>query len=157
MIFLQSVTGWHWFVLGFALLFVQLAGFGRIFVGMAAGAILVAMVMSIVPIAMPLQLALFAVFSLAGTAVYWRYFRLKPAENATEKLGKRKAKLIGTRASLLARTKDGRGRVQIHDALWPVVCGQDLPAGTIVEVTGFDDQGLHVSNVRQGRAASVGG
>lgn len=153
MIFLQSLSGWHWLGLGLILLLAQFAYINRAFVGVGAGAVFVALVMSITPVAWPLQWAMFVIFSFAGTIIYWRYFRVKPAQNATEKLAKRKPALIGTRASLLVAVRDGRGKVQIGDAVWSAACGQDLPAGTIVEVTGYDDQSLHVSRVQPGAAA----
>lgn len=150
MAFLDSLTGWHWLLLGGALLLGQFCNVGRPLLGVAAGAVLVAMVMSIRPLEGTLQLLFFIAFAVLGTAIYWRFFRIIPAKNATVKLAKYRARLLGTRASLLTPIKDGRGTVQVRDALWPVTCGQDLPAGTVVEVTGYDNQMLHVSKINGG-------
>lgn len=156
MTLLESLTGWHWLLLGVVLMLGQVTSAGRPLLGGAVGALLVAAVMAVIPLDWRLQLSFFAAFALLATALYWRYLRVKPAKNATTKLAsaRRRSQLMGTRASLLAPVKDGRGTVQIRDALWPVSCGQDLPAGTLVEVTGFDDEMLHVSRVRVTAAAS---
>lgn len=154
---LESLTGWHWLLLGAVLMLGQVTRVGWPLWGLGVGAVLVAAVMAMTPVAWQLQLSFFAAFSLLATALHWRYLRVKPVKNATTKLAsaRRRSQLMGTRVSLLAPVKDGRGTVQIRDALWPVSCGQDLPAGTLVEVTGFDDQMLHVSRVRVSAEASA--
>lgn len=152
MLSLNTINGWHWLAFAAILLLMQIVKASRPFIGFAVAAILVALVMAIVPLAWSLQWVLFAVFSLLTTAVYWQYFHIRQPANATEKLRKRKARLLGMRASLMGHIKGGRGKIQMKDALWTVTCGQDLPAGTIVEVTGYDDDALHVSQCRPRRA-----
>lgn len=143
----ETLTGWHWLALGIALLLLETLGIGGILIGMGAGAIILALLLSVVDMPWQWQLVLFGALSLAGTWVFWKYFRVKPAENATSKLNNRKAQLVGMRASLLQAVQSGRGKVQIQDALWTVTCEQDLPQGTLVEVVGYDDVSLHVKKV----------
>lgn len=143
----ETLTGWHWLALGIALLLLETLGVGGILIGLGAGAITVALVLAVVDIPWQWQVVLFGVFSLAGTFIFWKYFRVKPAENATSTLNNRKAQLIGMRASLLQPVQSGRGKVQIQDALWTVTCAEDLPQGVLVEVTGYDDKALHVKKV----------
>jgi membrane protein implicated in regulation of membrane protease activity len=143
----SELTGWHWLALGVALLLLETLGIGGILIGMGAGAIGVALLLAFVDIPWQWQVFWFGVLSLLGTVIFWRYFRVKPAENATSKLNNRKAQLVGMRASLLLPVKGGRGKVQIQDALWTVSCEQDLPEGTLVEVVGYDDDALLVKKV----------
>lgn len=143
----DSLTGWHWLALGIALLLLETLGVGGILIGLGAGAIIVALVLAVVDLIWQWQLVLFGVFSLAGTFIFWKYFRVRPAENATSTLNNRKAQLVGMRASLLHPVRSGRGKVQIQDALWTVTCAEDLPQGTLVEVVGYDDATLHVKKV----------
>lgn len=144
---LESINGWHWLAIACILLLLQLKKAARALVGLAVGATLVALISSFVPLPWSVQWPLFALFGLLSTAVYWRWFQFRLPANATEKLGKRKARLLGMRASLMGQVKGGRGSLQMCDALWSVTCSQDLPAGTVVEVTGYDDSALHVSKV----------
>jgi membrane protein implicated in regulation of membrane protease activity len=144
---IESLTGWHWLALGIALLLLETLGIGGILIGMGAGAIGVALLLAVVKITWQWQLVLFGAFSLVGTFIFWKYFRVKPAENATSTLNNRKAQLVGMRASLLQPVQSGRGKVQIQDALWTVTCTEELAKGALVEVVGYDDVSLHVKRV----------
>lgn len=148
---LQAIGGWHWLAVAVVLLFIQVLTGTRVFSGIIAGAVAVALAMATAPITWPLQLALFSVVALIGSIAYLSYFHVKPPRNATDRLTRRKRKLLGARASLMTPIKSGRGKVQIRDALWTVIAAEELPAGTLVEVTGFDKQGLHVHRVSSER------
>lgn len=143
----ESLTGWHWLAFGIAVLLLETLGIGGILIGAGGGAILLALVLAFVDMSWQWQLVLFGVFSMIGTGIFWRFFRVKPADNATSKLNNRRAQLIGMRASLLHAVQSGRGKVQIQDALWTVSCEEDLPQGTLVEVVGYDDSALHVKKI----------
>ncbi len=138
------LTGWHWLALGILLLLLEIFGVGGILIGVGAGAIIVALVVSLVEISWQTQFMLFGLLSLVATIVFWRFFRVKHSENETGKLNNRMAQLVGMRASLLIEIKAGRGKIQIQDALWAVSCNEDLPVGTMVEVTGYDEALLTV-------------
>lgn len=142
-----SLNGWHWLFFGIALLLLEVLGVGGILVGAGCGAILLASVLAVVPMSWQLQMVLFGVFALLGTIIFWTFFRVRSADNETTKLNNRLAQLVGVRVSLMTNIKGGRGKVQIQDALWTVSCQEDLPMGTLVEVTGYDDAILHVTKV----------
>lgn len=143
----DTLNGWHWLALGIALLLLDVLGVGGILIGASGGAIALALVLAFVDLSWQLQLVVFGVFAMVGTFIFWKFFRVKPVENATSKLNNRRAQLIGMRASLMQPVQSGRGKVQIQDALWTVSCDEDLPQGTLVEVTGYDDQTLIVKKV----------
>ncbi|MBC6907450.1 NfeD family protein [Saccharophagus sp. K07] len=143
----DTLNGWHWLALGIALLLLDVLGVGGILIGASGGAIALALLLAFVDLSWQLQLVVFGVFAMVGTFIFWKFFRVKPVENATSKLNNRRAQLIGMRASLMQPVQSGRGKVQIQDALWTVSCDEDLPQGTLVEVTGYDDQTLIVKKV----------
>jgi membrane protein implicated in regulation of membrane protease activity len=144
---MESISGWHWLALGIALLVLEVFGIGGILIGIGAAAIVVAIILAIVDLSWPWQIVLFGLFSVVGTAIFWMFFRVKPAENATSKLNNRRAQLVGMRASLISPIENGRGKVQIQDALWSVKASEDLPQGALVEVVGYDDSVLEVKRV----------
>lgn len=144
---LNSLNGWHWLVLGIVLLLLEALGVGGILLGAGVAAMLLAAVLAFVPIVWQAQLVIFGVLTLIFTILFWKFFRIGTAENATSKLNNRMAQLIGIRASLIVGVKGGRGKAQIQDALWTVTCEVDLPAGTLVEVTGYEGDMLHVTKV----------
>jgi membrane protein implicated in regulation of membrane protease activity len=143
----DSLTGWHWLALGIGLLLLEVLGVNGVFIGAACGAIALALVLAIVELTWQVQLVVFGIFAVIGTGIFWRFFRVKPVDNATSKLNNRRAQLVGMRASLLQGVQGGRGKVQIQDALWTVSCQEDLPAGTLVEVVGYDNDTLQVKKI----------
>lgn len=148
---LESITGWHWLALAVVVLVLRMLA-GPWLIAPAVAALAVAIAMALVPLAWPLQFGVFAAVALVAGGIYWRWLRPPPLTHATKKVHKRKARLLGMRASLMVPIKAGRGTVQLQDALWPVTCGEDLPAGTLVEVTGYDKNILHVSKASPGRS-----
>jgi membrane protein implicated in regulation of membrane protease activity len=143
----ESLTGWYWLALGLGLLLLEALGVNGILIGSACAAIVLALVLAVVEIPWQWQLVLFGILAVVGTGIFWRFFRVKPADNATGKLNNRRAQLIGMRVSLLQPVHGGRGKVQIQDALWTVSCEEDLPQGTLVEVVGYDDNALQVKKI----------
>lgn len=141
---LDSLNGWHWLVLGIILFIFEVLGVGGILVGAACAAIVMAAILAVIALSWQVQFVVFGVLALLGTAIFWKFFKVTPVENETSRLNNRMAQLVGTKASVLVEIKAGRGKVQIQDALWTVTCGQDLPVGTLVEVTGYDESVLHV-------------
>lgn len=152
---LSSLNGWHWLVLGLVLFILEAIGVGGILVGAGAAAIITAGVLAYTPLEWQYQLVLFGVLAIIATVVFWKFFRVAPAENETSKLNNRMAQLVGIRASVLVEIKGGRGKVQIQDALWTVTCGQDVPAGTLVEITGYDESVLYVLPVSPAGSTSA--
>lgn len=149
-----SLNGWHWLILGILLFICEALGVGGILVGAAVAAILTAGVLAIVPLTWQVQFVIFGVLALIATMIFWKFFRVPQLDNETSKLNNKMARLVGMRASLLVEVKAGRGKVQIQDALWTVACESDIPVGTIVEVTGYDDSVLHVTPIGQPDMAS---
>ena len=85
-------------------------------------------------------------FALASTLCLlgWRAWRVRhPQRDDHPTLNRRGAQYVGRHFTLHAPIVDGVGRMQVDDTVWKVA-GDDVPAGTRVEVTGVDGTLLRV-------------
>jgi len=89
------------------------------------------------------QVAVFVVLSFVSIQIYRTWFRGRERPSDQPMLNRRVAQLVGRVVPLERGIVNGRGRVQIADALWDVV-GPELPAGAPVRVVGADGMTLRV-------------
>ena len=92
------------------------------------------------------QVVVFAILSVVAILVWQRWFRGRGRGSDQPALNRRTAALVGRVVTLQAAIIEGRGRVQIADALWDV-SGPDLPVGTSVRIVGGDAMVLQVEPV----------
>ena len=92
------------------------------------------------------QVGAFVVLGFVSIQVYRRWFRRRERQSDQPALNRRTAALVGRVVTLQAAIVEGRGRVQIADALWDV-SGPDLPAGASVRIVGGDAMVLQVEPV----------
>ena len=113
-----------------------------LWLGLAAAVVFVAV--WIVPgIPLLLQVGAFVVLSFVSIQVYRRWFRGREPASDQPLLNRRVAQLVGRVVPLERGIVNGRGRVQIADALWDVV-GPELPTGAPVRIVGADGMTLRV-------------
>ncbi|RZA19554.1 MAG: NfeD family protein [Lysobacteraceae bacterium] len=114
-----------------------------LWLGFAAAAVFV--VVLLVPVEIPVlaQVAAFVVLSFVSIQVYRRWFRAGDRKTDQPLLNRRAEQIIGTVAPLEQAIVAGRGRVRLGDAFWQVE-GPDLPAGTPVRVVAVDGMNLKV-------------
>ena len=89
------------------------------------------------------QVAAFVLLSFVSIFVYRTWFTRADRVSDQPMLNRRAAQLVDRVVPLESAIVNGRGRVQIADALWDV-SGPDLPAGTPVRVVGADGMTLRV-------------
>ena len=89
------------------------------------------------------QAAAFVVLSFVSIQIYRTWFRGRERPSDQPMLNRRVAQLFGRVVPLERGIVNGRGRVQIADALWDVA-GPDLPAGAPVRIVGADGMTLQV-------------
>ncbi len=142
---LDSLVYWHWIVLGFLLLILEMLAPGAILMWFGAGALLVGGLLYLFPeISWDWQIVIFAVVSFVSIFA-WKKLRNKSPDDNTEAgtLNQRGKALVGRRIPLVESITNGVGRVQIEDTFWRVE-GPDLAVDTLVAVTDSDGATLKV-------------
>ncbi len=147
--FLSSLTPWHWFVFGGAMLLIEVFAptFWFLWTGLAA--IVVGALLWFIPdLAWTWQVALFGTMSLALTFLWHAAYRTIPAGKAG-RLNNRSKMQIGRRAVVAESFQGGVGPIWLDDTRWQAVSDQDrdLPAGAQVEITGADGAYLRVRRI----------
>lgn len=133
----MTLTEWHWFALGLALMLLELfvSGFFLLWIGVTA--LIVGVIRSLIPdLSWQAQAVMFAVGSIGATLITRKY--TKSAKTKAQKgevaLNRRAEQYVGREFTLEAPLVNGRGKVRIADTVW-IIEGDDMPAGTKVSVT----------------------
>ncbi|ACE83795.1 NfeD family protein [Cellvibrio japonicus] len=146
--FFLNLQAWHWLTLGIFVLILELLGAGGFLLGIGIASLVVASVLALVPgLGWHWQFVIFAVLSVVVTLVYWKRFRRFNEKTEQPLLNSRVQRLIGRKVPLLTPITNGRGKVQIEDALWTVSATRELAQGTAVVVTGAEGMTLLVEAV----------
>ena len=112
-----------------------------LWMGFAAAAVFVLLlVFDLAPV---WQAVAFVLLSFASIGVYMAFFRKREKPSDQPLLNRRSEQLVGQVFHLEQAIVDGRGRLKIGDALWPVE-GEDLPAGARVRVVSAHNMALQV-------------
>ena len=104
---------------------------------LAGAALLTAVLAFALPIAVPLQVVIFAAASIVAVFLGRNYLRSNPVEEADPKMNRRGARLVGEVARVTQAIEAGSGRVHLGDTEW-LARGPDAAVGTKVRVTGSD-------------------
>lgn len=138
---------WSWIVLGLILLVMEvlLPGIFLVWFGAAAlvTGIMVLLLGSALGLGWQVPLLVFLVLSVIFPLVGRRFFGSSKREVDQPLLNRRGDQLIGQRAVLIEAIVNGHGRLKINDTIWRVK-GDDMPVGTSVLITAFDQGTLVV-------------
>ncbi|GAB6195958.1 NfeD family protein [Lysobacter xanthus] len=137
-----ATTVWALVALGLIAAEVLAPGAFMLWLGIAAG-VTCAIVFVFPGLPLVVQMLAFAALSIVSVLAYRRFFRGPGRESDQPSLNRRAQQLVGRVEPLVSPIVDGRGRVQIADALWDVE-GPDLPAGERVRVVGVRGMVLEV-------------
>jgi membrane protein implicated in regulation of membrane protease activity len=141
----SELQPWHWFVLGTALLVLEIFGAGGFLIGMAAAAFIVAIFTYFTDsLSWEWQLIHFAVDAVVLTFLYLKFFNRFNQTTDAPQLNDRAAQLIGTQFQL-ADGIHSQGSVQIGDTRWKVCCEGHIEAGSHVHVTASDGMTLIIA------------
>jgi len=142
--FLNNLSYWHWLIagLGFVILEMILPGVVFLWLGIAAG--LTGLVLGVQPeLHWETQMLIFAalsvISSVAGRIWVWN----RPTETDQPHLNRRGHQYIGRKFMLDEPIENGIGKLKADDSSWRI-SGDDVPAGTKVEVIGVDGATLQV-------------
>lgn len=135
---------WHWLVLGFGLLLLEMflpTGFVLIWIG--AGALLVGGLAWLVPgLSWEWQMVLFGVLSVASFFA-WKKFKPAAPKNDEPTLNRRGYSYVGRSFTLSEPIVNGVGMLRVDDSQWRI-SGADTPVGTQVKVVDVDGSTLRV-------------
>lgn len=141
---LGAVQYWHWFLAGVALMIAEAAFPGAFMLWFGIGAAVTGFVLFVVPVlAWQGQLLIFAGTSVASIFAWRRYRAAHPEAESHPDLNQRGRSYLGRRFTLDEAIVDGYGKLKVDDGVWRVA-GEDLAAGTRVEVVGVEGTILKV-------------
>jgi hypothetical protein len=141
---LDELVFWHWWVLGLALLVLEVVMPGTFFLWLAVAAGITGLVMLVFPaMGWELEVVVFAVLSVATVVIGRAIVKRHPIETEDATLNRRAEQHVGKVYALAGAIENGRGTLQVGDSVWRVE-GPDLPAGTRVRVTGAEGAILKV-------------
>lgn len=144
----MEISFWHWLILGFALIALEVVVPGTFLVWPGMAAIITGMVAYGAP-GLPWQAlaALFAVLTVVAALVGRRlYARLHEPVDSEPALNRRAERFIGTTHTLATPILDGSGRLRLGDTTWKIV-GADLPTGARIRIVGVDGIALKVEKI----------
>lgn len=144
---LGAVESWHWFLLGVALMIAESLFPGAFMLWFGIGAVLTGLVLFLVPdLGWQVQLMLFATASVASLLAWRRCKAAHPVPESHPDLNQRGRSYLGRRFTLEQPIVDGIGRLKVDDGVWRIA-GEDLAAGTRIEVVGVEGTMLRVVRV----------
>jgi hypothetical protein len=132
--FRPIVIFWACLALGLIALETLVPGAALIWLGLAAGVVLL-LVVFLPGLPVFWQAVIFVLMSFAIVFVYWRKLRRTGIATTQPLLNRKTAQLVGQVYRLESAIENGRGRIRIGDAFWQVE-GPDLPVGTPVRIVG---------------------
>ncbi len=140
-----SLVFWHWWALAAVLLVFEMMLPGVVFMFLAIGAAVAgAAVLVAGDLSLELQLAIFAVVSVASAVGLRRTLRrLQGRDTPPNTLNARGDSLVGKTIVLDAPILNGRARVKLGDGSWTVT-GPDMVVGARVRVTAVNGTELSV-------------
>lgn len=144
---LQSVQPWHWWVLGAALLILEVLAPGIFFVWLALAAFMLGLIVFVLPVPVALQLLLFAGLSVAAVLVGRRYVnRLVLGGSEGDEMNLGAGRLVGRTVTVTTAIHNGVGRVRVGDSDWRAT-GPDTPVGADVLIVAADGTTLIVREI----------
>jgi membrane protein implicated in regulation of membrane protease activity len=137
----------HWLVVAASFALIEIAVPAMVCIRLAAVALGTALIVWLVPgLSWEHQALIFGALGVASVAIGRLAFGRIRAKSSDARLNRRAEIYVGRRFTLELPIVDGRGRLKVDDTVW-LVEGQDLPAGTHVQVTSVDNTMLRVTDL----------
>ena len=147
---MDSLSGmdphWGWLALGLVLAAAEMAIPGVFLIWLALAALVTGLLSWVLPIALPMQVGLFAVLAIVSVFAGKRYLANNPVESADPAMNDRGARMLGEMVTVTEPLADGRGRVRHGDSEW-LAKGPDAEPGTRMRVSGHDGTILIVEHL----------
>ncbi|HHO68385.1 MAG TPA: NfeD family protein, partial [Gammaproteobacteria bacterium] len=118
---LEQLGHWHWWILGVALLILEVFAPGAFFLWLGIAAGVVGLVVYLLPeLAWEYQLLLFSILSVISIVVWRRFFRLRAEDTDQPTLNRRGEQYIGRVFTLETPLVNGMGKIRIDDTTWKI-------------------------------------
>ena len=147
MVIVAELGPWLWWIIGLALLILEIILPGVFMLWFGIAAIIVGTIsLTLGESALwpwQAQVIAFAVLSLISAIIGRKYFYSTRPDTDQPNLNARGAQMIGRFSILSDPLENGTGRVKLGDTIWRVV-GPDLPAGSRVKVVDIEAGTLRV-------------
>ncbi|MEM0672984.1 NfeD family protein [Dickeya oryzae] len=135
---------WFWLSLGGLLLAAEMLGAAGYLLWSGVAALLTGILAWLLPLDWAWQCIAFAVLTVIAALLWWQWLRRRLEKQPSPVLNQRGQQLIGLHTTLSEPLINGFGRVSIGDSSWRIQAEQDLPAGTVVEITAVEGITLQV-------------
>ncbi|MBP2857636.1 NfeD family protein [Dickeya oryzae] len=135
---------WFWLSLGGLLLAAEMLGAAGYLLWSGVAALLTGILAWLLPLDWAWQCIAFAVLTVIAALLWWQWLRRRLEKQPSPMLNQRGQQLIGLHTTLSEPLVNGFGRVNIGDSSWRIQAEQDLPAGTVVEITAVEGITLQV-------------
>lgn len=143
----MEILYWHWWVLAFGFLILEMLTPGFFFMWLAVAGAVSGLVGLLLPgLSVNSQIALFALFAIVAVSAWRIYGKKFPTETDQPLLNKRGAQYIGRIFLVNEPIINGEGKIKVDDSLWKVT-GEDCPVNTKVKVTGIRGTVLEVEKM----------
>ena len=135
---LDSITFWHWFILGGVLMVLEMVVPAFVFLFIGVAAVVTGLMVFFFPgIGWEQQILVFAVLAVAAAVAGRMWVRSRPAATDQPALNRRGRQYVGRVFTLEEPIVNGVGKLSVDDTVWKVA-GEDLATGIRVKVTGVD-------------------
>jgi membrane protein implicated in regulation of membrane protease activity len=147
-VWLQNVEFWHWWVLGVALIAIEVFAPSTVLLwpGIAAFVVGVLILLGI-DMMWQVQIAVFAFLSVTSLFAWRAYDRTRPAKTDDSGLNRRGSQCVGRTYTLAEAIVDGRGTLQAEGTIWKIT-GPDLAIGARVTVAAVERATLRVEEAQ---------
>lgn len=139
--------GWLWMIGGVLLLIAEVLAPGFFLLFLGAAAIATGAFTLLFDLGVPLQLALFALYSIIAVMVGRRVYANAPVNSSSPFLNDPGARLVGRVVTAVEPIDEHSGRVRLGDGEWSAR-GGPAAAGERVRITGVDGNCLKVEAER---------
>lgn len=144
---------WHWWVLGFLLLVMEILTPGTFFMWIGAAAFATGIAAWAFPgLSWAAEIVLFALLSLAAVGAWFKFRPMRRSDDEDNGLNQRGRHIVGRELTLVTDIDNGVGQARLDDTVWRVT-GPKLATGSLVRVVGTDGATLKVEPVARAEQA----
>jgi LPXTG-motif cell wall-anchored protein len=129
---------WHWWLLGLALIVVEILVPGTFVLWLGIAALGVGVLVFLFPsLGGQTQWLLFAGLTIFSILVWLLYFRKRPEHSDDPLLNRRGQQYVGRVFTLADPIVNGLGKIRVDDSIWKITA-EDCPTGTRLRIVGVE-------------------